>query len=82
MKMYKLIGVMVVLALAGCENRATEVHYVLPNELKDCKIYYLESTRNHDLTVMRCPNSTTSTNYSVQNGKARTPVTNIVEDSP
>ena len=74
-KLAPLIGIMYM--LVGCSNSATEVNYpVMPPELKDCKIYKLSNEEGGFITIARCLNSTTTTNY--KNGKttAATIVTN------
>lgn len=50
--------------LAGCEDKATEMHFpAMPSELKDCKFFRLSNNSGDGLTVARCPNSTTVTTY-------------------
>lgn len=63
--MKKLIVILGVLMLAGCYDRARIVNFpAMPPELADCKVYAINNTNGEHITVMRCPNSTTSTNYS------------------
>ena len=47
------------------ESTATQMNFpVLPEEMKDCKIYKIFSgEENRQLIVVRCPESTTSTTY-------------------
>lgn len=67
------------LMLGGCEPRTVELHeFILPEGLKDCKIYHMTNGLSY-ITVTRCPNSSTSTQY--QTGKT-TSSTVVVEDSP
>lgn len=68
-----------IFALVGCDSRTVELHdFVLPEGLKDCKIYFMtDGVRS--ITVTRCPNSSTSTQY--QTGKTTSSVT-VIEDSP
>ena len=50
--------------LSGCENSYREADFpARPPELQDCKIYYLENETGNEITVVRCPNSDTSTTY-------------------
>lgn len=55
--------------LSGCEASYKEANFpARPPELQDCKIYYLEDEDVNQITVVRCPNSDTSTTY--KHGKA------------
>lgn len=83
MKIFMLI--MVSILFAGCGNRGETINkthrFTLNEELKDCKIYTLISEPNsmgfkQYLQVVRCPNSSTTTNY--RNGKRDESVT-VVE---
>lgn len=77
MKRISLI-LLTIFALAGCESRTTELHdFILPEGLKDCKIYFMTNGVNH-VTITRCPNSSTSTEYKT--GKT-TSSSAVVEDS-
>lgn len=54
------------LMLFGCgdpETHEATNRFVLPEELKDCKVYSLTHNQMNWITVMRCPNSVTSTTY-------------------
>ena len=59
--MKKLILIAVLFLAAGCDPTTKEIRedYQLPEGLKDCKVYKMESM-SRDLFVVRCPNSTTS----------------------
>lgn len=59
------------LILLGCESQTRDVSgaYVLPEGLKDCKVYYMDSDKERDLSVLRCPNSATTTSMTVSSGK-------------
>lgn len=51
----------------------------LPNELKDCKFYDVDpGGSKRILHITRCPNSTTSTNYAVSQGKSQITVNTVV----
>lgn len=58
---------LIIVLLSGCERATQEAtqSFSLPKELIDCRVYYMTSggatyTR---ITVVRCPNSSTSTSY-------------------
>lgn len=54
--------------VAGCNQETREVKYEkLPDELRDCKTFYIQDSKLANLYVMRCPNSTTSVQH--QSGK-------------
>lgn len=67
------------IGLAACSPSGKEVtgnFPIMPEGLKDCKIYDLQSDGGSHVRVVRCPNSSTSTSYRV--GKA-THYTAVVE---
>jgi hypothetical protein len=67
--------------IAGCSNGYEEQSYpTLPDELKDCKVYYIHNKDGDNMKVMRCPNSTTSTHYVVHAGKNSVARNNVVVD--
>lgn len=75
-----LITLLAVIALSGCEPSAREViPEVIPKELQDCRLYELKNRAGEYMKIMRCPNSTTSTNYTT-GGKSKTHHTDIVID--
>ncbi len=80
----KYIGlVLVAILLTGCvETRTEEVQgkYNLPDELRDCQMFDMESKSSQDIIVVRCPNSTTSTSYSYQSGKTHHDRRSVVID--
>lgn len=68
--MKKTLLIVALLALAGCNNEFKDANFpARPEELKDCKIVELYNTQGERLTVARCPNSTTSTQF--KRGKGR-----------
>lgn len=74
-----IVGILIVLFISsGCEKTYVEAtdNYLLPFELQDCKVYYLSNSGGGSITVVRCPNSSTSTNYS--SGKAKVN-TNVID---
>lgn len=68
--MKRIILLSVIALLVGCKPHAEVMNYpVVPEELKDCKFFYLVDENGSSITVARCPNSSTT----VQMGnKART----------
>lgn len=70
--MNKLIMAGMVFILSGCAKETVSIsgNYDIPKELLDCNIYYMRSDVSRNLTVIRCPNSSTTTSYSEQHGKA------------
>ena len=65
------ILVLAVLALTGCDPSGSEDAYpIVPDGLKDCKFFVMsKGGPNSTIRVARCPNSVTTTNYTVQEGK-------------
>lgn len=61
-----------ILCLTACDRKYTSVddQFSLPPEMKDCKMFSLQSTYGNVVTAIRCPNSSTTASY--MNGKART----------
>ncbi len=51
------------LALVACEKSAQDTTntWILPEGLRDCKIYKLDPGIGQPLTVVRCPDSETTT---------------------
>ena len=70
-----LLASTAILMLSACSphySRETD-NYMLPPELADCKIFSL-STGTHGIKAIRCPNSNTSSTYSVGKSKHSTMV--------
>ena len=62
--MKKTVTVLMLAGLAGCHNGYSESNFPLrPDELKDCYIGELRNETGEHITIARCPNSTTTTNY-------------------
>lgn len=68
-----------VLVLTGCSKETKNIteKFILPDGLKDCQVYFLQSSAINHIKVVRCPNSDTTTSYS--SGKTRRSVT-VVEE--
>lgn len=64
-----LLFVFAFIMLLGCEPYAKEKTqgYILPDELKSCKIYELQSDGGSQMRALVCPHANTSTSY--MNGK-------------
>lgn len=73
-----LIVSLLSISLLGCTKESEEETemYSLPKELSDCKVYFVDSSLRPNLTVVRCNNSTTTTQY--RSGKTNVEV--VVED--
>lgn len=60
----KKIILVSLLLMVGCEAKTTEKrNFILPEGMEDCKIYDMHNG-SYAITVVRCPNSSTSTSYS------------------
>ena len=87
-----LITIAVGLLLTGCQpprvnttTAATEsqatVGLNLTKGLEDCKLYWFTTGENsHPISIVRCPNSTVSTNQKVTDGKITYVQTTITID--
>ena len=81
--MIKLVMIGLVLILSGCAKETVSIsgNYDIPKELSDCSIYYMRSDVSRNLTIIRCPNSSTTTSYSEQHRKAtRTRDITVIEN--
>ncbi len=59
--------------IIGCGDETTEStsNYILPNGLKDCKVYKMIGEGSaSNIVVVRCPLSQTGTSYTVNSGKS------------
>jgi len=71
----------IAVALAGCGPSAsdeTKKFPIMPDGLKDCKIFNIVSEHGSHLTVVRCPASSTTAKY--QQGKMQMTVATISGD--
>lgn len=70
--MFKFLLLAATIALVGCSTQTTEISdsYQLPDGLKDCKVYYMQSKKEQSITVLRCPNSQTTVHYREPQGKS------------
>ena len=81
--MWKIATTIVIASLLtacnpGYEDKTAD-YSVIPNELKDCKFYSVFDGMN-SITVVRCPNSQTSTTWLQRSGKVTTSHTAVVID--
>lgn len=51
--------------LSGCAKTVEDIsdEFLLPKELKDCRVYNLQASNLSTIKVVRCPQSTTTLNY-------------------
>jgi hypothetical protein len=75
----KYLLALVILSSCSPSSKQSTSYTSLPEELKDCKIFYISNGFN-ELTVVRCPNSDTAVEYTEQCGKTRCSRSTIVSD--
>lgn len=72
------LGLATLFLLSGCmQPSGHQVQYeIVPPELSDCKFYKLASSdgKLSTITVVRCPNSTTSTTFKLNKSPTATVV--------
>lgn len=75
--MKKLAAIFAALVLTACTPHTEEAagKFSVPDDLKDCSIRDMWNTSGNYITVVRCPNSTTTTRTSGKN-----PRTTVVID--
>lgn len=63
--MKKIAIILAAFALTGCyKNGYSTVKFPeTPQELSDCKFFNMSNDKGTHITVARCPNSTTTTNF-------------------
>jgi hypothetical protein len=73
--MKQLIIIALAFSVLGCEAdyKDSTNKFSMPPELSDCKIYDLSKSNGSQITVVRCPFSSTTTVH--QDGKMRRSVT-------
>lgn len=80
-----LVAVLAIAVMYGCSNEPSNMtgDYVLPAELKSCKIYRVRGNNGLDaMTIVRCPNSATSTYYRSGKTSAETFVSDTSPPPP
>lgn len=85
-KILYCIGVVILaFVCVSCDNspKNRTNNYNLPKELQDCTVSVISGSLMKELYVLRCPNSTTSANWSETCGKGcvRNYSSNTVEES-
>lgn len=85
--MKKVLALLAVtMVLSGCGPYPSEERtgiYELPDGLRDCHIYRVSSSERGQRTlyVVRCPNSTTHTNYGGSKNDPSTTVSYVEENN-
>jgi hypothetical protein len=74
MKSWILVFAVMISGCAPSAEERTANFTVMPDGLKDCKIYRI-SDGVENITVVRCPNSSTTSSYRI--GKTKKTVTTI-----
>lgn len=78
-----LILLPLIISMASCQNSNKDITgaYALPIELEDCSISYLTSSTEYNITVVRCPNSDTTTHsvHSCGKGCIRKQNTTVID---
>lgn len=81
--MVKIATILSIILLAGCTPSAEQkIWPVLPEELKDCKFYKLKDDAANTITVVRCPQSSTTVQYKVGKSTQTTVTIDGVEYVP
>jgi hypothetical protein len=77
-----ILGLLLLISCGDKEHIEKTYKYSLPNELQNCKIYYLSpGDFGQDMTVIYCPNAITTTSYKKSCGKnCRRTVSNTIID--
>ncbi len=78
-----VIGVSAIIAMSACTPRPPqEVKYILPDELKDCKVLRIEAASSPDIFAVVCPrhpnNEVLGTYYSKSNGKSTQYISTVI----
>lgn len=81
--MNKLVIVILALMLNACSKETKNIseRYQLPEELRDCKVYRMRAEGGNVITLVRCPNSSTTTSYTRSNSKSSSRYSNTVVDN-
>ena len=86
--MNKYLALGLVVLLAGCDNseyrqqkqQSYNDDITHTKGLDDCIVFLVHDDRSDDLTVIRCPNSSTTTSRRVASGKSTRQIQHIVVD--
>lgn len=81
--MNKLVIVILTLILTACSKETKNIseRYQLPKELSDCKVYSMRAEGGFNITLVRCPNSSTTTSYTRSSGKSSSRYSNTVVEN-
>ncbi len=61
----KIAVLLVAVLLVACNDSSRELKFsAMPDELSDCKVFYVQSRDSGSMTVVRCPNAATTTKVS------------------
>lgn len=71
----------VALLLAACSKPAHEIQAGLPHGLKDCTYFEVDRGGGNRLHVIRCPASTTSTQWNHGKNNSQSTTADVVEDA-
>jgi intein/homing endonuclease len=74
--MKKIILILITLvSFMACSKKTQEYtdSFLLPEELKDCKIFWMRGENVGSMKIVRCPNSSTTTSY--EDGKTQKDIT-------
>lgn len=78
--MNNVVIVILVLMITACSKETKNIseRYQPPEELSDCKVYRMRSEGGNAITLVRCPNSSTTTSYTRSSGKSSSRYGNTV----
>lgn len=78
--MNKIVIFILTLILTACSKETKNIseRYQLPDELSDCRVYRMRAEGGNVITLVRCPNSSTTTSYRRSNGKSSSRYSNTV----
>ncbi|MEX3983841.1 hypothetical protein AB4Y45_33185 [Paraburkholderia sp. EG287A] len=78
MRVLTICALGLALLATGCERSVEVADYPLPQELSDCSLFRLQDGHGSEITVARCPNSTTSTTFR----EGKHDETSVIVDGP
>ena len=66
----QVLFIIMTVLLTACSDSATELNFpAMPRELSDCRVYLVTNASGSIITIVRCPNSQTTTNTDIHQGK-------------
>jgi len=78
-QIFLAMSLAIALSLVGCDDATPDPiptpldltkSFALPEDMKDCKVYYVDSDTWAGVKVVKCPLSSTTTSYSYPVGKS------------